>query len=892
MLKDIAPQPVYIIVDALDECPGMSGMPAPRETVLDLVEDLTHLQLPFLHLCITSRPEADIREDILDYVKAVVSSDRKMRKWRDEEKKLVVEELSNKVDGMFRWAFCQLEVLRHCLPASIRSTLDQLPDTLDETYARVLSQIPQASQAHAHRLLQCLMVAVRPLRVEELAEVLAFEFDAAQGAIPRYRAGWQLNDQEHAVLSTCSSLIAIVDNYGSRVVQFSHFSVKEFLTSDRLKSSSGDLSRYRIDPISAHTIVAKACLGLFLHLDGHIDRQSVKGFPLAEYASHNWATHSRFEDVASYVEDGIKSLFDRNKPHFATWQQICQIVNGPYQALPSITSLHLSSLCGFSNLVEDFAMEHPDHVNAIDIDSRRDQDMFPLLAALFEKHIMAADVLVKHGANVNIWGMGERTIRDADIWRIRHFQGVPSLVFRNVDTMQFLLDHGADVNHRRYDLRTPLHLAVSHEGLEGARVLLERGADVNSQDDEGKTPLFLIPRTGALGLAQLLLTYGADVNRRDEDNNTPLHLAMSEHNYELAWILLEHGADPSVENDERKTPLELLFESYVEHVHTEASDKVDNDSDNDSDDNDIDDNDNDCEANGGSRIDIINITRCSLERHVTRRADMNTRPMNRNPNWTPLQVAAFTGRLAIARVLLDYGANPDVEDEDGSTLLHLVCERDQLSEGHRSQENDVGIVRLLLKFGVDANVRTKDKTTPLHLVAQNGGPKIARVLIDHGANVDAKNDEGETPLYLASGSRYHVAHLLLKRGAEVNARTKNKATPLHSAATDRYGPEIVQMLLGHGADPDAKNDKGETPLILALQSYSESVEIARLLLEHKVDVNVQTNNKTTPLHSLAALSGRLEIARMLLDQGADPDAKNDEGRDPIDPCVTKPLRVC
>src|SRR6266702_714014 len=82
----------------------------------------------------------------------------------------------------FRWVFCQLEVLQHCITASIRQILDQLPESLDETYARVLSQITQANQAHAHRLLQCLMVAVRPLRVEELAELLAFEFDTAPGA--------------------------------------------------------------------------------------------------------------------------------------------------------------------------------------------------------------------------------------------------------------------------------------------------------------------------------------------------------------------------------------------------------------------------------------------------------------------------------------------------------------------------------------------------------------------------------------------------------------------------------------------------------------------------------------------------------------------------------------
>ena len=102
---------------------------------------------------------------------------------------------------------CQLKALQHCFPSSLRQILDQLPKSLDETYVRVLRQIPQANQAHAHRMLQCLMVAVRPLRVEELAELLAFEFDAAQGGVPKYHGAWQLDDQTQAVLSTCSSLV-------------------------------------------------------------------------------------------------------------------------------------------------------------------------------------------------------------------------------------------------------------------------------------------------------------------------------------------------------------------------------------------------------------------------------------------------------------------------------------------------------------------------------------------------------------------------------------------------------------------------------------------------------------------------------------------------------------
>jgi hypothetical protein len=131
----------------------------------------------------------------------------------------------------FRWVYCQLERLRHCLPPSVRVILDDLPDSLDETYERVLKDINKANQKHAIRLLHCLTVAIRPLRVDELAEVLAIDFDAAQReGIPKLNPNWRWPDQHQAVLSTCSSLIAVVDDQDCQVVQFSHFSVKEYLT--------------------------------------------------------------------------------------------------------------------------------------------------------------------------------------------------------------------------------------------------------------------------------------------------------------------------------------------------------------------------------------------------------------------------------------------------------------------------------------------------------------------------------------------------------------------------------------------------------------------------------------------------------------------------------------
>ena len=122
--------------------------------------------------------------------------------------------------------------------------LEELPETLDETYERILRDINKTIRVHAHRLLQCLTVAVRPLCVAELAEVLAVDFGtASHGGTSKLNTDWRWEDQKHAVLSSCSSLISVVGDEDSQVVQFSHFSVKEFLTSSRLADSSADIDR-------------------------------------------------------------------------------------------------------------------------------------------------------------------------------------------------------------------------------------------------------------------------------------------------------------------------------------------------------------------------------------------------------------------------------------------------------------------------------------------------------------------------------------------------------------------------------------------------------------------------------------------------------------------------
>ncbi|KAF8261137.1 hypothetical protein EI94DRAFT_1705763 [Lactarius quietus] len=258
-------QPVYIILDALDECPNWA---------------------------VSLHEESGQKKDIVDYINSVVyfDSETMMKRWREDEKKMVVEAVSEKADGMFRWVFCQLDTLRQCLPSCVRHTLEQLPESLDETYERIMMDIQKANKGQAYRMLQCLAVAVRPLSVAELAEILAFEFDAANGGTPKLNANWRWEDHEQAVLSTCSSLITIVtSDYDYPVVQFSHFSVKEFLMSDRL--STKDISRYHIILEDANTLLASACLGVLLQ--GPVDENGAATAPLARYATENWVSHAQ-----------------------------------------------------------------------------------------------------------------------------------------------------------------------------------------------------------------------------------------------------------------------------------------------------------------------------------------------------------------------------------------------------------------------------------------------------------------------------------------------------------------------------------------------------------------------------------------------------------------------
>ena len=460
--------------------------------------------------------------------------------------------------------YCQLEALRHCLPPSLRRILDELPETLDETYERVLKDINKANREHARRLLQCLAVASRPLRVEELAEVLAIDFAApANGGIPQLNPNWRWTDHHQAVLSTCSSLITIVSDGDFQVVQFSHFSVKEFLTSDRLARSGRDVYRYHISLEPAHTILAQACLGVLLRLDDCVDRQNSSGIPLVGYASQHLFDHAGFGKVTSHIRVAMEYFFDADKPHWTAWSQV-QKMDGwwwpwftPRGGWDAALPLYFTSLGGFYDLAEHLVSKHPEHINA-----RGGQMVTPLFAALHRKHFRIAELLHRHGADVTVRGWLNITLLHA------------ACVAGIVDIVQWLLNHGADVNTKSDDGSVPISGAVARGHLQVVRMLIAFNADIGVRRDFGRGLLHVAAsrhkNDDHVGVMQLLLDRGANPNARCDDGSTPLHHSSwwGEEDFGPVWgsvegtrLLLKYGAIIDAEDNEGRTPLQLALDN-------------------------------------------------------------------------------------------------------------------------------------------------------------------------------------------------------------------------------------------------------------------------------------------------------------------------------------------
>ena len=611
----------------------------------------------------------------------------------------------------FRWVFCQLDFLSRCLPPRIRRALNELPKTLDETYECTLERIDDAKWEYAMRLFQCITVTSRPLQVREVAEFLAFDFE--DGAVPRYDSSWRPEDPENAVLSTCSSLLAIVDVQGSKVIQFSHYSVKEFLTSDRIADGRKSVSRYHVLMQPAHTTMLQVCLTVLSKLSHDANKETIKNNPLSLYAAQHWVDHGRFVNDSARTRDLTRQFFDPRRPHFSLWIRI-------HDVLPEISSiatqgapqlvLRYASVCGLPDVVDFLVTECSQSV-----DPRSNRSLpTPLYLAARNGHDEVIKLLLRYGANVH--AMGNQR------WTALHVAAANG----HLPATHALLDHYADTNVQDDYGKTPLHCALENGHLEVALSLIKRTGDQDIRDDRNITPLHLASEKGYLEVVLALFERHADGSTQDEGNKTPLHRALENRRLQVIQALLKHGVDPNTRYDEDNTSVLYLAsaEGYLEAVQTLLEHGADPN---------IRDDDMRAPLHIASKQGFLDVIVTLLEH----KADVDALD---DEMTTPLYQASLNQRLSVVRALLGHDADPNTRDKDNSTPLHLAS-------AHGPPE----LVQVLLKHGANVVSRDNGNNTPLHLAYKYGHADIVDILLGYGADANSRNNANRTPLQLMLG---------------------------------------------------------------------------------------------------------------------------------------------
>lgn len=433
---------------------------------------------------------------------------------------------------------CQLNVLRGCLTSpAVERALSALPETLDETYNRILLAIDMQYLEHARSAFEFLVVARRPLKVEELAEAVV---------IVPYCKAFDIDDRffdPKDIISICGGLI--VRQEETNEVRFAHYSVQEYLLSSRISRN------FALSLLDAHRTVADACLTYLLSFDrpDSTYKGMMDDYPFLDYAICHWHGHAylNVQDSSPRLPSLCATFFNVERNHaFVNWLSMFE------------HDLYVNWTCGNKSeqpIKAMMVMGRPHIAHAL-LPEWKSQHIHghscgPVLSlATRTSNIRVLESALELGCDVN----GASAEYPMPL-KIAAYQG-------DVEMVQTILRAGADVNSSVLELNsmlhfpviTALHAAVANSRPDVVRILLAAGANIHTiehMDGITRSLLAVAIRDGpaeraVLEIVQLLLVHGADINEANELDGTPLHAALEEGRSAIARHLLDAGADTSV----------------------------------------------------------------------------------------------------------------------------------------------------------------------------------------------------------------------------------------------------------------------------------------------------------------------------------------------------------
>ncbi|MCP4550039.1 MAG: hypothetical protein GY835_26570 [bacterium] len=403
-----------------------------------------------------------------------------------------------------------------------------------------------------------------------------------------------------------------------------------------------------------------------------------------------------------------------------------------------------------------------------------------------------------------------------------------------------------------------LHMAAARSDTAMVELLLEHGASALQRSIRGRSPLHSACYAGSMEIVERLLEHGADIEARDNYGNTCLHYSIYGGHEEISLYLVEREPFLDVEGANCGwTPLLAairsgsvpLVESLINHgadVHRSTFPERWSG------------------LHEAARSGNLEIVRLLVDSGVDLAAE--TTPWGQQA----IEFAVGENHLEVLRFLIDAGADVHAVNEEGTTLLHTAC-----------WQGRAECARMLIDAGLEVDIVDNDGSTPLQISILNGGAALIEMLLSSGADIQkTSGDNEESILYRAARfGNGEAVNTLIAHGAKVNAKADDGATPLYGAVIDG-SVDIIRMLIDAGAKTDIRlSETKQTPLHIA--AAKGLYEIAELLVDNRAKVNRKNSRGEKPLE-LAARYGHRDIATLLRDSGARTDNLTENyGKSPL-----------
>ncbi|VDB86734.1 unnamed protein product [Peniophora sp. CBMAI 1063] len=582
---------IFVIIDALDECPER----ARDSTLLDFLGRLCEIQKDDaidLRLLVVSRPELDIRDrmlklythaldirdahthtdEIYNHISAELHNGKSTyyHGWSEDLTKRVHAALMKKSNGMFLWVVLQLRILRRCSPENAEGILRELPDTIEETYERILNDFPRQITLidRARCVFECIAFAKRPLSLNAVVEIFSVRFDTPTETSIDANAMTEITDPEVFVLGKCPSLLDFVTAPdGDRIVQFIHLSAKEYLVSSLIESATYPAPLYHLDAAAANSTLARVCIAsLNLH-------DILSSFQ--QYAADYWDAHLTAPIQVSLQDHRIHFSGVEHPDIFNTWarnrfgrdrmfapddfSELGEIVN--LRGKHGKTALHVAAQWGCAQICRALL----DHRSTL-IGENDEYGNTPLHSAAYSGNVDALTPVVQAMQTEGIVVQAVQTDSPEVNRRSCNDKGQTALHIAtrrgHVNATRMLLEYYLPVYCTDKGGNLPLHNAARSGQLSTVRLLLDLrevhnysehficGAmvsdEVRARNHEGHTALHISSQRGHADIVQALLEHGALVDEKDNDDRTAADLAEGEGHSEVVRILHEYREEHSI----------------------------------------------------------------------------------------------------------------------------------------------------------------------------------------------------------------------------------------------------------------------------------------------------------------------------------------------------------